>query len=713
MAKLTLTDITSGYGLTTTLNANNALIEAALENTLSRDGTGPNTMSVSIDMNSQRITNLPTAVNSSEPVTLGQIDADLLTTTNLATQANVATLLWPVTSQEGTAGVTPSNYAYEPGDVRRYGAVGDGSTDDSTAFSNAFAVAAVGGVDIKVPATTTYYKIASAITQATLSNPIKMVGSGRPEIRFVNATPVNYAFQITDTNGNDVHIEGIYFNGNNDVAVGMRVDNPSASMADANIGKVVFKDCRFENMYLTTGLTYAAAAVSVVGGFEEAVFEDCIVRSVDRDTGAGTPGTQGCVGFLVTFDDINAYVKKTTIRGGIIDTITNNETTGTGDDVDCDGVIISAPAASTNSNVRVPATCSIVGTNFVDCKGRCIKTQLDGFSMVRDVTIERGLEEAINNGRDINFQRGGGTISGVVMFFNETGASGSTMGASHACIAWEPDQPTWANQQTSGGLRVSDVIVYNSIATGTDVLPYFALITNDDATKELVTCSIKDCSVIGGQVARVVRHNAGSAQELYLNVEGFEGDITTDLIQFHTNSVDASSKIVANGNRNYGSGTPSLCTNADSSAPFFSAYNNTGFVLDYTGDANGSNQMGEQFRARSIGGDATEGHVFATAQTVTLADDASHTFENVGAYGIGIITNNFGDTTQTIFAHDGNSFVEVYQGGATSANVTFGTTTNPDIDGDLNIWTASSGVISIKNRLGSSRTFHLFHFGGD
>ena len=58
MAKLTLTDVTTGYQSTAAVNANNALIEAALENTVSRDGTTPNTMTGSLDMNGQNILNL-------------------------------------------------------------------------------------------------------------------------------------------------------------------------------------------------------------------------------------------------------------------------------------------------------------------------------------------------------------------------------------------------------------------------------------------------------------------------------------------------------------------------------------------------------------------------------------------------------------------------------------------------------------------------------
>ena len=62
MAKLTLTDLTSLTSNETTavnqINANGALIETALENTLSRDGTTPNSMSADLDMNSNNLLNV-------------------------------------------------------------------------------------------------------------------------------------------------------------------------------------------------------------------------------------------------------------------------------------------------------------------------------------------------------------------------------------------------------------------------------------------------------------------------------------------------------------------------------------------------------------------------------------------------------------------------------------------------------------------------------
>lgn len=72
MAKLTLIDITNLSNQSTSqaaINLNNTVLETALENTFSRDGTAPNQMGATLDMNSNRIINLPTSVSGTEPIT--------------------------------------------------------------------------------------------------------------------------------------------------------------------------------------------------------------------------------------------------------------------------------------------------------------------------------------------------------------------------------------------------------------------------------------------------------------------------------------------------------------------------------------------------------------------------------------------------------------------------------------------------------------------
>ncbi len=92
MAKLTLDDLANlnnQSSAVNTINGNNALTETALENTLSRDGTSPNTMGAQLDMNSNRIINLGAPVNASDAARLQDVTDLENETTDLADLADV------------------------------------------------------------------------------------------------------------------------------------------------------------------------------------------------------------------------------------------------------------------------------------------------------------------------------------------------------------------------------------------------------------------------------------------------------------------------------------------------------------------------------------------------------------------------------------------------------------------------------------------------
>lgn len=202
MSKITLTNLVNLQNETTAvgaINANNATLVAALDNTLSRDGTTPNQMGADLDMNSNSILNLPTPTSNYEPIRLidvstingGGITVSPLPaggTTGQVLEKNSSTnfdVSWDTlvgipaggsTSQvlektSGTdyavawstpLGVTPTggsegqvltknsstNYDYSWAftdtntfDPRNYGALGNGSHDDSTAITNCIAAA--------------------------------------------------------------------------------------------------------------------------------------------------------------------------------------------------------------------------------------------------------------------------------------------------------------------------------------------------------------------------------------------------------------------------------------------------------------------------------------------------------------------------------------------------------------------------------------------
>lgn len=77
MTKVTLASVGNVIDATTaaaTINSNNAAIVAAIENTLSRDGTQPDQMNASLDMNSHDIINLPTPVSQSSPLRVQDVN---------------------------------------------------------------------------------------------------------------------------------------------------------------------------------------------------------------------------------------------------------------------------------------------------------------------------------------------------------------------------------------------------------------------------------------------------------------------------------------------------------------------------------------------------------------------------------------------------------------------------------------------------------------
>ena len=73
ITKVTLSPLQSGYRSSNALNANLDAIEAAIENTLSRDGTSPNQMEAVLDMNNNRIINLPEPVDGSDAARLTDV----------------------------------------------------------------------------------------------------------------------------------------------------------------------------------------------------------------------------------------------------------------------------------------------------------------------------------------------------------------------------------------------------------------------------------------------------------------------------------------------------------------------------------------------------------------------------------------------------------------------------------------------------------------
>ena len=130
MAKLTLTDVANITGAEstaiTTINTNWASIETALENTLSRDGTTPNTMSADLDLNSNDLLNVNT-INGVDPANLaGTITIGTVTTGAAGSSATV--------SNSGTSNAAIFDFSIPRGDTGATGAAGSDGADGTDGF---------------------------------------------------------------------------------------------------------------------------------------------------------------------------------------------------------------------------------------------------------------------------------------------------------------------------------------------------------------------------------------------------------------------------------------------------------------------------------------------------------------------------------------------------------------------------------------------------
>lgn len=146
-------------------------------------------------------------------------------------QETVGQTLWPRTAAEIAAAVTPSDYAYAPGDVRRYGAALDGTTDDTAALTR---WASVGGdLTYPVPA------VAKITADIPLASNSTLTGVRGATVQ--TATP-NISFFTTSANTR-VTVRGFKFKqtsaGNNAYTAGVKLLNSSNCRVE---------DCEFEGM---------------------------------------------------------------------------------------------------------------------------------------------------------------------------------------------------------------------------------------------------------------------------------------------------------------------------------------------------------------------------------------------------------------------------------------------------------------------------------
>lgn len=275
MPKLVLTDVVSGFASTTVTNANNAAIVAALENTLSRDGTTPNQMASNLDMNSNRITNLPVPVNLNEAARLQDVQNAItgVTTANFISNSPAGNITSNTVQgalneldgrvgfiQVGTGAVTrtPQNKMRDIVSVKDFGAVGNGVANDAPAIQNAITAAGYGG-SVYFPKGT--YAIGATISVPPLSGAetsINFYGDGVGSI----IRPLVAMTQLFNVTGSDTQFDDLAFANTSGLSThGLNISLLSSSAAfSSSINRCYF-------YFFTDGLRLAGQNYDITENF--------------------------------------------------------------------------------------------------------------------------------------------------------------------------------------------------------------------------------------------------------------------------------------------------------------------------------------------------------------------------------------------------------------------------------------------------------------
>lgn len=271
--------------------------------------------------------------------------------------------------------------------VKDFGAIGDGSTDDTAAINTAIDAALAGNGALYFP-TGTYVlssRIISANNQAhigpkTLTKNLVMFGDNAT-IKSMSATPVVYML-LFSANNFGLTLNGLTFDLNQIAWVGMRIEDLAISGGfGTKTNEVNIDRCVFENSFKTTTTLegwQSNAGVMVLGGYRNVKITNTTSRNHSRALNTNTYGSSSTLGILIeqnNADSVNAFPQNILIDSCTIENIINSETTRSTQNLDCDG--ISMFGGFTDSTAFAPCKATVTNNTFINCKGRALKFQCD------------------------------------------------------------------------------------------------------------------------------------------------------------------------------------------------------------------------------------------------------------------------------------------------------------------------------------------------
>jgi len=280
--------------------------------------------------------------------------------------------------------------------VKDYGAIGDGITDDRDAINAAFtAMAEAGGGTVFFPKAT--YKITNYIgntTDPSSQISVRVIGEAGTIINSNPSTYRAYAMYIAYPDMEHCYVSGFRVDCNNKTARGIWVSSTGTAYEDVVVEECQVYNCNSVNV---AGATSSPSGIRIgSGGFSyRAKVQNCKVDGVSRDHWTGG---QYVSGIVVT--DAQIIV----VDGCTVENVTHNSNQLQ----DADSIKVFSENQSGNYR---KSTIRITNNHITDGDGRMIKLQTEGSVLVQNNYLQlSGSVELITNWKGIDSQSADATI---------------------------------------------------------------------------------------------------------------------------------------------------------------------------------------------------------------------------------------------------------------------------------------------------------------
>jgi len=596
----------------------------------------------------------------------------------------------------------------EQASIKDFGAVGNGTADNSTAIRDALQS---GAQFVYVPPGT--YAMASNIS-AAIATDVTFYGHGK--IIYTGSNDNVNPLITIETGNNSLTVDGLSFDGDDKIAAGLVIRN--SATPDSN----TLPNCTLSNNLLIRFRKNVAGVWSdgayVTGSYQLVTIANNRVRLITRAAGVGVPGVSGTSGITVQQLSNTQFIRECLHYGNQYAAIFGDDLVASANNVDYDGFKFFAPAPSTASGQYVQSTLTSYGNVYRNCRGRALKIQAIG--TVRDETIIRDSDYTSSIGStEINFQYGIGMVSNCQFIYRPYN-SGATSPIQTSLTLVSFFQGTDYGED-SGGAIVNGIQVLNSIPAGVGlnisriVNSQLGFVSGSTELRPLV--SVSNVSVNKNAVDWVATLGYSATTYGTIRLDNVVvPDVTYSVIG--TNGTDTNFDIVAtnvvnlNGVATPANAKPFVTSTSGTSLNYgglITGVLNQGFIQTYAVRSDFNN--GPLLRGGALTSQAGAAGA-ASVQSATLIDDAVFEFDSrflITSRGAFIVSVNFSINTQGLFATGSNAIEKIAVTAGELFEVSAGGT-NPDVDGQFNMW-FTGGKLNVKNRLGSTQVVTVMFIG--